>query len=58
MVKLNVENAIRIHATTGGSTNLMMHMTSAVIHAGVDFSIWDYERVRLANPIPTSSITA
>ncbi|MBO0862308.1 MAG: dihydroxy-acid dehydratase [Chloracidobacterium sp.] len=52
MVKRNVENAIRIHATTGGSTNLMMHMVSAVIHAGVDFSIWDYERVRLANPIP------
>ncbi|HEY6401694.1 MAG TPA: dihydroxy-acid dehydratase [Blastocatellia bacterium] len=52
MVKQNVENAIRIHATTGGSTNLMMHMVSAVIHAGVDFSIWDYERIRLANPIP------
>ncbi|MBO0724608.1 MAG: dihydroxy-acid dehydratase [Blastocatellia bacterium] len=52
MVKRNVENAIRIHATTGGSTNLMMHMVSAVIHAGVDFSIWDYEGVRLANPIP------
>jgi dihydroxy-acid dehydratase len=52
MVKLNVENAVRIHATTGGSTNLMMHMVSAVIHSGVDFSIWDYERIRLANPIP------
>jgi dihydroxyacid dehydratase/phosphogluconate dehydratase len=52
MVKLNVENAVRIHATTGGSTNLMMHMVSAVIHAGVDFSIWDYERIRLANSIP------
>jgi dihydroxy-acid dehydratase len=52
MVKLNVENAVRIHATTGGSTNLMMHMVSAVIHAGVDFSIWDYERIRMANPIP------
>lgn len=52
MVKANVENAIRIHATTGGSTNLMMHMVSALIHAGVDFSIWDYERIRLAAPIP------
>jgi dihydroxyacid dehydratase/phosphogluconate dehydratase len=52
MVKLNVENAVRIHATTGGSTNLMMHMVSAMIHAGVDFSIWDYERIRLAAPIP------
>ncbi len=52
MVKHNVENAIRIHATTGGSTNLMMHMVSAVIHAGMDFSIWDYERIRLAKAIP------
>jgi dihydroxyacid dehydratase/phosphogluconate dehydratase len=52
MVKQNVENAIRIHATTGGSTNLMMHMVSAVIYAGVDFSIWDYERIRDARPIP------
>ena len=52
MVKHNVENAIRIHATTGGSTNLMMHLVSAMIYAGVDFSIWDYERVRLAKPIP------
>lgn len=52
MVKANVENAIRIHATTGGSTNLMMHMVSGVIHAGMDFSIWDYERIRDARPIP------
>jgi dihydroxy-acid dehydratase len=52
MVKQNVENAVRIHATTGGSTNLMMHMVSAVIHTGVDFSIWDYERIRMAKPIP------
>ncbi|HKQ93101.1 MAG TPA: dihydroxy-acid dehydratase [Blastocatellia bacterium] len=52
MVKQNIENAVRIHATTGGSTNLMMHMVSAVIHTGVDFSIWDYERIRMAKPIP------
>lgn len=52
MVKANVENAIRIHATTGGSTNLMMHMVSGVIHAGMDFSIWDYERIKDARPIP------
>jgi dihydroxyacid dehydratase/phosphogluconate dehydratase len=52
MVRANTENAIRIHATTGGSTNLMMHMVSAVIHAGVKFSIWDYERIRRASAIP------
>ncbi len=52
MVKRNLENAIRIHATTGGSTNIMLHLVSAVIHAGVDFSIWDYDRIRRARPIP------
>lgn len=52
MVKGNVENAIRIHSTTGGSTNLMMHMVAAIICAGIDFSIFDYERVQRAHPIP------
>ncbi|MEO6726196.1 MAG: dihydroxy-acid dehydratase, partial [Blastocatellia bacterium] len=52
LVKANVENCIRIHSTTGGSTNLMMHIVSAFIHAGLDFSIWDYDRIRRATPIP------
>lgn len=52
MVKANIENCIRIHSTTGGSTNLMMHIISAFIHAGVDFSIWDYDRIRRSTPIP------
>lgn len=52
MVKANMENCVRIHSTTGGSTNLMMHIASAFIHAGVDFTIWDYDRIRRATPIP------
>ncbi len=52
MVKANIENCVRIHSTTGGSTNLMMHIVSAFIHAGVDFSIWDYDRIRRAAPVP------
>jgi dihydroxyacid dehydratase/phosphogluconate dehydratase len=52
VVKANVENCIRIHSTTGGSTNLMMHIVSGFIHAGLDFSIWDYDRIRRATPIP------
>ncbi len=52
MVKANVENAIRIHSTTGGSTNLIMHLIAGFIHAGLDFSIWDYDRIRRATPIP------
>jgi dihydroxyacid dehydratase/phosphogluconate dehydratase len=52
MVRRNIANAVRIHSTTGGSTNLMMHLVSAMIHAGVDFSIFDYERIHRAHPIP------
>ncbi len=52
MVKANVENVIRIHSTTGGSTNLIMHLIAAFIHAGLDFSIWDYDRIRRATLIP------
>jgi dihydroxyacid dehydratase/phosphogluconate dehydratase len=52
MVKANVENAIRIHSTTGGSTNLIMHLIAGFIYAGLDFSIWDYDRIRRATPIP------
>ncbi|MDX2029939.1 MAG: dihydroxy-acid dehydratase [Blastocatellia bacterium] len=52
MIKANVENCIRIHSTTGGSTNLMMHIISAFLHAGLDLSIWDYDRIRRAVPIP------
>jgi len=52
VVKANIENCVRIHSTTGGSTNLMMHIVSAFIHAGVDFSIWDYDRIRRSTAIP------
>ncbi len=52
MIRANVENCIRIHSTTGGSTNLMMHIVSAFLHAGLDMSIWDYDRIRRAAPIP------
>lgn len=52
MVKRNLENAVRIHSTTGGSTNLMMHFVACIIAAGVDFSIQEYDRIRRATPIP------
>ncbi|MEP7272068.1 MAG: dihydroxy-acid dehydratase, partial [Acidobacteriota bacterium] len=52
MVRGNIENAVRIHSTTGGSTNLIMHLVAAVIYAGVDFSIWDYDRIRREKQIP------
>lgn len=52
IVVSNIENAVRVHSATGGSTNLMMHLVAAMIHAGYDFSIWDMARIRQAVPVP------
>ncbi|NOZ27138.1 MAG: dihydroxy-acid dehydratase [Chloroflexi bacterium] len=52
IVVQNIENAVRVHAATGGSTNLMMHIVAAMIHAGYDFSVWDMDRIRRAVPVP------
>jgi dihydroxyacid dehydratase/phosphogluconate dehydratase len=52
IVRRNIENAIRVFSTTGGSTNLMMHMIACIIAANVDFSIHDYSRIHRAVAIP------
>ncbi|MBM3215823.1 dihydroxy-acid dehydratase, partial [Candidatus Poribacteria bacterium] len=52
MVRANIENCVRVHATTGGSTNLIMHIVAAMLHAGVDFSLSDYDAIRRAVPVP------
>jgi dihydroxy-acid dehydratase len=48
----NYANAIRIHGATGSSSNLMLHMPCVMRHAGFDVSLFDYERVRAAHPVP------
>ncbi|MDA1192091.1 MAG: dihydroxy-acid dehydratase [Candidatus Poribacteria bacterium] len=52
MVKKNIENAVRITSGTGGSSNLMMHIVAIMVHAGVDFTLWDFDRIRRAVPVP------
>ena len=52
VVAKNIRNAIRIHSSSGGSTNLIIHLVGAVRYAGYDFTLWDYERIRLQHPIP------
>jgi dihydroxyacid dehydratase/phosphogluconate dehydratase len=52
LVRENIENCVRVHSATGGSTNLMMHIVAAMLHAGVEFGLWDYDRIRRAVPIP------
>lgn len=48
----NMGNAVRLHAASGGSTNLLMHIVGAVLYAGYDFSIHDLDRIHHAAPVP------
>ena len=48
----NYANAIRVHNATGSSSNLMLHMPAVMRHAGFDVTLFDYERVRDAHPVP------
>jgi dihydroxyacid dehydratase/phosphogluconate dehydratase len=52
LLSKNIENAIRVHSSTGGSTNLMKHLVAAMLYSGYRFDLWDYQRIRNAHPIP------
>lgn len=52
LVSQNIRNGVRIHSASGGSTNLMMHMVSAMIYAGYEFSLFDIESILKEQPIP------
>ncbi|TBW34636.1 dihydroxy-acid dehydratase [Siculibacillus lacustris] len=52
ILKANYANAIRVHNATGSSSNLMLHMPAVMRHAGFDVTLFDYEKVRDAHPVP------
>lgn len=52
IVGKNFANAVRIHNTTGSSTNIMLHLPAIMRYAGFDISLEDYERVRETTPVP------
>ena len=52
LLEKNYANAVRIHNATGSSSNLMLHMPCVMRHAGFDVSLFDYERIREATPVP------
>lgn len=52
ILERNFANAVRIHNATGSSSNLMLHMPCVMRHAGFDVSLFDYERIRDAHPVP------
>ena len=52
ILKHNYGNAVRIHNATGSSSNLMLHMPCVMRHAGFDVTLFDYEKIRNAHPVP------
>ncbi len=52
ILKHNYGNAVLIHNATGSSSNLMLHMPCVMRHAGFDVTLFDYERIRDAHPVP------
>jgi dihydroxy-acid dehydratase len=45
------ENAIIIHAATGGSTNALIHLPAIAYEAGVDITIDDFDRIHRLVPV-------
>lgn len=45
------ENAIIIHAATGGSTNALIHLPAIAYEAGVDITLDDFDRIHRIVPV-------
>jgi dihydroxy-acid dehydratase len=45
------ENAIVVHAATGGSTNALIHLPAIAYEAGVDITIDDFDRIHRQIPV-------
>ncbi len=51
VTKKAIENAVAVIMATGGSTNAVLHFLAIAHTAGVDWSIDDFERVRVRTPV-------
>jgi dihydroxy-acid dehydratase len=51
LTKRAVENAIAAVATTGGSTNAVLHLTAIAKEAGVDLALGDFDRISASVPL-------
>ncbi|WP_307189942.1 dihydroxy-acid dehydratase [Geomicrobium sp. JCM 19038] len=52
LVAANIRNGIRIHSSSGGSTNLMMHIVAAMLYGGYQFSLQDLNKLHNECKIP------
>jgi dihydroxy-acid dehydratase len=51
ITKQAIENAIASVATTGGSTNAVLHLTAIAREAGVDLALSDFDRISARVPL-------
>ena len=51
ITKSAIENAIASVATTGGSTNAVLHLTAIAREAGVDLALDDFDRISAKTPL-------
>ena len=52
------ENAIKVFAAIGGSTNAVLHIPTIAKELGIDISLGDFERLTKGIPLLTSILTA
>ncbi|WP_397412210.1 dihydroxy-acid dehydratase [Polaromonas sp.] len=51
VTRKSIENAVAVIMATGGSTNAVLHFLAIAHAAGVDWTIEDFERVRVKTPV-------
>jgi dihydroxy-acid dehydratase len=51
VTKKAIENAVAVIMATGGSTNAVLHFLAIAHTAGVEWSIDDFERIRVRTPV-------
>jgi dihydroxy-acid dehydratase len=51
ITKQAIENAIASVATTGGSTNAVLHLTAIAYEAGVELALSDFDRISASVPL-------
>ena len=51
VTRKSIENAIAVVMATGGSTNAVLHFLAIAHAAGVEWSIDDFERIRIKTPV-------
>ena len=58
MTRAAFENAIKVHAAIGGSTNAVLHLPAIAAELGIQLTLEDFQRVSAGIPLLTSVLTA